>query len=78
MTSMASMSDAERIRASLDTIQEAQHLIDLAAQYLCSVDGFADEWSASHQVYDAVKAYWYLVERRRQIETSKTTITKER
>ncbi len=56
--------DIERVRTALHHIQEAQHLIDSAAQALCPVAGFGDEWSASAAVHDRIKAYWHRVSNR--------------
>lgn len=54
------------VRDALRRIQRSQGLINEAAQSLCSVRGFADEWSDSAQVYETVKAYWHQVEVRRR------------
>ncbi|MBI2480956.1 MAG: hypothetical protein HYV60_20685 [Planctomycetia bacterium] len=61
------LTDVERqhIRDCLDLLQQAQNLCDSAAQSLCNVRGFANEWSALTKPYDAVKAAWYKVESRR-------------
>ncbi len=58
--------EAAKVRNCLAILQQAQGMINSAAQELCSVRGFADEWSASNKVYDAIKAYWYKVNSRRQ------------
>lgn len=55
-----------KVRSGLNLIQAAQNAINVAAQELCSVRGFADEWSASSEPYNAVKTYWHLVDSRRQ------------
>lgn len=54
-----------KIQECLELLQEAQNLCDLAAQALCPVPGFAEEWSALHAPHDAVKAAWYMVAARR-------------
>lgn len=59
--------DWDKVRAALAEIQHAQNTIDYAAQALCSVPGFADEWSAAHKVGDTVKAWWYKVADRRDV-----------
>ena len=52
------------VRAALEKIETAQNLINAAAQDLCPVDGFGDEWSAASDVHRAVKDYWYRVSNR--------------
>jgi len=56
---------ADHVRQCLAILEEAQTLCNLAAQALCPVPGFADEWSALAKPYDAVKAAWHLVDARR-------------
>lgn len=55
-----------RIRESLELLEQAQGLVNQAAQALCPVPGFGDEWSSLHDTYDAVKAAWHRVDGRRQ------------
>ena len=61
------MTDEERVHVqrALDLIQQAQLLINAAAQELCPVNGFANEWSASAKVHDNIKRYWHRVNSRR-------------
>lgn len=54
----------EHVHESLRIIQEAQSLSNEAARELCPVHGFADEWSESVIVHDAIKAYWHQVNSR--------------
>jgi ribosomal protein L37AE/L43A len=54
----------EHVRSCLAILQEAQDLCNTAAQELCPVPGFADQWSKLSAPYDAVKAAWYLVHNR--------------
>lgn len=54
-----------KVRECLSILQTAQGLINEAAAALCSVPGFAHEWSAADDVYEAVKNYWYKVDQRR-------------
>ncbi|MGB7329261.1 MAG: hypothetical protein WBD31_30550 [Rubripirellula sp.] len=54
----------DRVRAALELIHQAQLLINHAAQELCPVSGFADEWSKSAEVHDLVKSYWHEVNSR--------------
>lgn len=56
-----------KVRACLDLLQDAQSLVDSAAQELCPVPGFADEWSKLAAPYEAVKTAWYLVENRQRV-----------
>lgn len=58
-------SDQQKIRECLDLLQHAQSIVDEAAQALCPVAGFADQWSSLHKPYDAIKAAWHRVESRR-------------
>jgi hypothetical protein len=53
-----------RVQTALETIEEAQRLLSQAAEDLCSVEGFADEWRATLQVYETLKAHWYAVANR--------------
>lgn len=55
-----------KVRECLALLQEAQSLVDRAGQALCSVRGFAAEWSKLQKPIDFIKAHWYIVERRRQ------------
>lgn len=57
--------DWDHVRKALAEIEHAQHTIMSAAQSLCPVPGFADEWEAAQKVYDDIKAYWYRVAGRR-------------
>ena len=58
--------DCQRVQFCLDALQEAQGLCNSAAQFLCPVPGYADEWTDLSKPHDAVKAAWYMVEERRQ------------
>ncbi len=57
--------EREKVQTALHLIQEAQSLINQAASELCSVNGFANEWSASGKVYERIKRYWHVVNSRR-------------
>ncbi len=61
MSSRLSAEHEVKVRAALEKIERAQNLIIEAAQDLCPVDGFCDEWSAAGPVHGAVKDYWYRV-----------------
>jgi hypothetical protein len=50
-----------RVEAALASIQEAQKLIDQAAQALCSVSGMVREWRKVSALHDQVKRAWYAV-----------------
>jgi hypothetical protein len=54
-----------KVRKTLDLIQHAQSVIGEAAQELCSVDGFADEWTGVNRLYDTIKQEWHTVNNRR-------------
>lgn len=54
-----------KVKKALDLIQHAQIVIGEAAQELCSVDGFADEWTNVNRLYDTVKTEWHRVNNRR-------------
>jgi hypothetical protein len=54
-----------KVRECLDMLQEAQNLVNQAAQSLCSVPGFASEWGALSEPYQVIKANWHKVEARR-------------
>lgn len=51
---------AARVERCLALLEKAQDLCNQAAQQLCPVPGFGDEWSALAG-YDAVKGDWYLI-----------------
>lgn len=53
-----------KVQACLDTLQRAQNLVNEAAQHLCPVRGFGDEWSAMNDPYDVIKVTWYKVRAR--------------
>jgi len=53
-----------RVKAALDSIQEAQVLLGPAAETLCSVKRMAVEWRKVGARYDQVHGTWYAVERR--------------
>lgn len=46
---------------ALRMIEEAQNLINAAAQELCDVRGMCPEWEASSRLHDQVNKYWYRV-----------------
>jgi hypothetical protein len=50
-----------RVRAALDAIQEAQGLVDRAAQALCSVKGVRAAHERLGRLYDQVHLAWYVV-----------------
>ena len=54
-----------KVKRALDLIRYAQSVIGEAAQELCSVDGFADEWTRVNRLYDTVKQEWHTVNNRR-------------
>lgn len=54
--------DRAKVQRCLDLLEAAQNLIESAAQQLCPVPGFADEWSALDK--QCVKDQWYMVRNR--------------
>lgn len=62
---LLSAEELAHVRKCLDILQQAQNLCDEAAQALCSVRGFANEWSKISNAYEAVKKEWYRIEHRR-------------
>lgn len=52
-----------RVRVALESIEEAQALLELATQALCSVSNMVDEWNRVGDMHDRVKATWYVVEK---------------
>ena len=52
------------VRECLAILQQAQYDVDRAAQALCSVRGFADEWGSLTKPYESVKAGWHRVHNR--------------
>lgn len=65
MTPTSSRSAKERVEFALMMIEDAQRLINQAAQELCDVRGMCPEWEASGRVYEQVKAYWNRVNSKR-------------
>ena len=62
-----------KVRKALDLIRYAQSIVGEAAQELCSVDGFTDEWTGVNRLYDAIKQEWHVVNSRRiQIDSEET------
>ena len=66
------LADLAHVRRCLDLLQEAQTLIDAAAQALCPVPGFGNQWSRLGVPYAVVKQNWHRVEARRQQLASRT------
>jgi hypothetical protein len=60
-----------RVKAALDSIQEAQLLLGRAAEALCSVKGMAAEWRKVGARYDQVHGTWYGVERKAAVLRAK-------
>jgi hypothetical protein len=54
-----------KIRECLDRLEAAQNLVNAAAQSLCSVPGFADEWSALSEPHDCIELFWLKIDHRR-------------
>jgi hypothetical protein len=48
-----------RVDVALKAIEEAQLLLDRAAQALCSVRGVLPEWRKAGALHDHVKAAWH-------------------
>jgi hypothetical protein len=52
----------ERVLKALDTSEEAQHKLYDAAELLCPVPGFSEEWDGVRAAGFAVKDRWKAVE----------------
>lgn len=63
--------ETQRVRECLEALERAQLLVNHAAQKLCSVRGFSNEWSKLSKPHDAVKQAWYMVDARYTRLTSK-------
>ena len=50
-----------RVHLALDSIQEAQRLIEQATKALSRVDGMILEWRRVGSVYDRLRQTWYAV-----------------
>jgi len=50
-----------RVAVALACIEEAQRLIELAAQALCAVNGMAREWGRVGLLYEKTKNTWHAV-----------------
>lgn len=51
-----------KVQRCLSMLEEAQHLVNAAAQQLRPVPGFADEWSDLDEPYQVVKRNWYKID----------------
>jgi hypothetical protein len=65
MSVVLKLHDTQKVRRCLDALQLAQSIVNQAAEHLCSVPGFANEWSSLSKPHDAVKAAWHRVDSRR-------------
>jgi len=54
------MSD-QRFSSALGKLEEAQNLIEEAAEQLCSVDGAVDLWEKTCELRDVVQQHWYAI-----------------
>lgn len=53
--------DLAKVQACLDLLQQAQSIVNCAAQALSSVDGFGHEWGKLSKPHDCIKEHWHLV-----------------
>lgn len=53
-----------RVKQALSEIEDAQRSLARAAELLCPIVGFVNEWSVVGRLYDRVKAHWHKVNRR--------------
>jgi hypothetical protein len=51
----------ECVGVALESIEQAQRFLDVAAQALCDVRGMAPEWRKAGALHDQVKRTWYCV-----------------
>ena len=56
--------EIEKTRECLALLQEAQYVVDRAAQALYSVRGFADQWSDLSEPHETIKRHWHVVNAR--------------
>ena len=61
-----------RVLHSLDALQEAQGLIERAAELLSPVPGFATEWEGIRQLFGEVKSQWHAIDEFRAMVTRDT------
>jgi len=54
-----------KLKSAMEKLEAAQHLVDDAASDLCSVEGFADQWTELGRLYDTVKKHWHMLDSRR-------------
>lgn len=52
-------------QTALDKLEAAQRLVEDAAETLCPLTGYADEWTALRQLRDTINAHWHQVDGRR-------------
>jgi hypothetical protein len=50
-----------KVQRCLDLLQRAQLIVNEAAQALCPVPGFADEWSELSEPHYVIKRHWYKI-----------------
>ena len=48
-----------KLRFALDATQQAQRLIDHAAQHICSIPGLSDQWSELVALHSQIKKQWH-------------------
>jgi len=56
-----------KIRAAMELIEEAQYLMNAAAQALCSVKGMGDAYGQTCRLGDNIKAHWHEVDEYRMV-----------
>ena len=54
----------QRTTKALEKIERAQRLVARAAEDICSVAALADEWQATLELHDQIKAHWHRVSSR--------------
>ena len=60
-----SLEHCQRIDRALDSIQEAQQIIERAAQALCPVPFFSDLWTQTNQLRATVNKHWHRIAQKR-------------
>ena len=55
-----------KVIGALEKLEQAQGLVNDAATEMCSVEGYADQWSDLTVLYRQVKDHWHTVNNRRE------------
>jgi hypothetical protein len=55
-----------KVSLALGNLEQAQRLVNVAAEDLCSVEGYADQWTDATSLYRMIKELWHAVDSQRE------------